>query len=101
MGATVGSEQIEPGVGLQEHQGRTDVQILAAIEKSSANVQANIEMILQDVNLLRVDLRKVAERSLATEQNVNKLQIEMAALKTTVSDHSAHALRLETQVEDA
>ncbi|KAJ1169681.1 hypothetical protein NDU88_001572 [Pleurodeles waltl] len=43
----------------------TGVQILAAIESSSRATQTQIATIAVDVNLLRADLRVVAERSVA------------------------------------
>ncbi|KAJ1193834.1 hypothetical protein NDU88_003130 [Pleurodeles waltl] len=46
----------------------TRAQILAAIESSSRATQTQIAAIAVDVNLLRDDLRVVAERSVATEQ---------------------------------
>ena len=62
-----------------------EVQILEAIKASSADVQAKIDTVSTEVHHLRVDLCKVAERSLITEQHVNKLQEEVVALKTSVT----------------
>ncbi|KAJ1198306.1 hypothetical protein NDU88_002148 [Pleurodeles waltl] len=48
----------------------TGAQILANIESSSRPTQTQITSIAADVNLLRANLRVVAERSVATEQKV-------------------------------
>ncbi|KAJ1112862.1 hypothetical protein NDU88_001123 [Pleurodeles waltl] len=63
--------------GLQESIGS---QILAAIDTSSTTVQAKREAVSQDIDLLRVDLRKVVRCSMATEEDVSKMQREVALM---------------------
>ncbi|KAJ1205666.1 hypothetical protein NDU88_001094 [Pleurodeles waltl] len=79
----------------------TGVQILAAIESSWHAMQTQIEAIAVDVNLLRADLRVVAERSVATEKQVTCLQSDMDTLKASVGILEAKTYKLETRVEDA
>ncbi|KAJ1135282.1 hypothetical protein NDU88_001723 [Pleurodeles waltl] len=77
----------------------TGIQILAAIEASGQAVQVQIAAIAVDINLLRVDLRVVAEHSVATEKQVTSLQTDMDTLKATVrflSDHVPLLLECET-----
>ncbi|KAJ1205705.1 hypothetical protein NDU88_001133 [Pleurodeles waltl] len=69
---------------LQDLQGPTVAQILAAIEASSPAVQVKIEAIALDVNLLRSDVCKVLKRSVAIERHVSDLHEEMRTLKATV-----------------
>ncbi|KAJ1125817.1 hypothetical protein NDU88_004235 [Pleurodeles waltl] len=59
----------------------TGVQIPAAIESSSRAMQTQITTVAVDVNLLRADLRVVAERSVATEQQVTCMQSDVDTLK--------------------
>ncbi|KAJ1083781.1 hypothetical protein NDU88_003936 [Pleurodeles waltl] len=73
----------------------TGAQILAAIEASGQAVQAQIAYIAVDVNLLRADLRVVAEHSVITEQQMNGMQIDINALKATVATLEAKMCRLE------
>ncbi|KAJ1082259.1 hypothetical protein NDU88_002427 [Pleurodeles waltl] len=78
-----------------------EIQILAAIEASGQAVQAQIAAMAVDVNLLRVDLRVVAEHSVATEQQVIGLQADIDALKATIVTHEAKTRRLEVRADDA
>ncbi|KAJ1125386.1 hypothetical protein NDU88_003818 [Pleurodeles waltl] len=57
----------------------TGAQILAAIEASGQAVQTQIAAISVDANLLRADLRVVAEHSVATEQQVTCMKSDIAA----------------------
>ena len=82
-------------------QGPTGTRILAAIEALSTKMQTKIGEVTQEVNLLRAELRKVAERSLTTEQDVTKLKEELAALKTTVTELTCRMHQLEIREEDA
>ncbi|KAJ1181470.1 hypothetical protein NDU88_006677 [Pleurodeles waltl] len=61
----------------------TGAQILAAIESSSRATQTQIAAIAVDNNLLRTDLRVVAERSVATGQKVTCMQSDVDILKTS------------------
>ncbi|KAJ1084122.1 hypothetical protein NDU88_004275 [Pleurodeles waltl] len=79
----------------------TGAQILAAIESSRHAMQTQIVAIAVDVNLLRTDLRVVAERSVATEKKVTCLQSEMDTLKASVAILEAKTHKLEARVEDA
>ncbi|KAJ1217514.1 hypothetical protein NDU88_005108 [Pleurodeles waltl] len=79
----------------------TGAQILAAIESSSRMTQTQIVAIAVDVNLLRADLRVVAERSLATEQKVTCMQSDVVTLKASVAILEAQTRKLEACVEDA
>ncbi|KAJ1139532.1 hypothetical protein NDU88_005903 [Pleurodeles waltl] len=70
----------------------TGTQILAAIEWS-----VQIAAMAVDVNLLRVDLRVVAEPSVATEKQVTSLQTDMDTLKATVPTLETKMRKLEVQ----
>ncbi|KAJ1117023.1 hypothetical protein NDU88_005224, partial [Pleurodeles waltl] len=63
----------------------SEAQILEAIEAFGQVVQGKIASIAVDVNLLRTDLRAVAERSIATEQQVTTMPIDLDALKATAA----------------
>ncbi|KAJ1146662.1 hypothetical protein NDU88_012926 [Pleurodeles waltl] len=64
-------------------------------------MQTQIAAIAFDVNLLRADLRVVAERSVATEKQVTCLQSEMDMLKASVAILETKTPKLEARVEDA
>ncbi|KAJ1142665.1 hypothetical protein NDU88_008978 [Pleurodeles waltl] len=64
-------------------------------------MQTQIAAIAVDVNLLRADLRVVAERSVATEKQVMCLQSEMDTLKASVAILEAKMHKQEVRVEDA
>ncbi|KAJ1215199.1 hypothetical protein NDU88_002808 [Pleurodeles waltl] len=64
-------------------------------------MQTQIAAIVVDVNLLRTDLRVVAERSVATEKQVTCMQSEMDTLKASVAILEAKTHKLEAAVEDA
>ncbi|KAJ1149157.1 hypothetical protein NDU88_001974 [Pleurodeles waltl] len=64
-------------------------------------MQTQIAAVAVDVNLLRADLRVVAERSMATEKQVTCLQSEMDTLKASVAILEAKTRKLEARVEDA
>ncbi|KAJ1091711.1 hypothetical protein NDU88_004828 [Pleurodeles waltl] len=71
--------------GLHEPQDPTGAQILAAIEATGVGLRTQTVTVSTEMNLLRVDLRKLAERYLETEQQVHKLQEEVAGLCSAVS----------------
>ncbi|KAJ1154854.1 hypothetical protein NDU88_007597 [Pleurodeles waltl] len=75
----------EPPGPLNKASEPTDVQIMAAIEASGQAVKSQIAAMAVDVNLLRADLRVVAERSVATEQQVTSMQTDIETLKTSVA----------------
>ncbi|KAJ1135306.1 hypothetical protein NDU88_001746 [Pleurodeles waltl] len=77
------SLQKDPPGPLEKGAEPTGVQILAAIESSRQAMQTQIAAIAVDVNLLRADLRVVAECSVATEKQVTGLQSEMDTLKAS------------------
>ncbi|KAJ1163598.1 hypothetical protein NDU88_004054 [Pleurodeles waltl] len=89
-----------PGL-LEKGAEPTGAQILAAIESSRQAMKTQIVAIAVDVNLLRADLRVVAERSVATEKQVTCLQSEMDTLKASVATLEAKTHKLEARVEDA
>ncbi|KAJ1217773.1 hypothetical protein NDU88_005363 [Pleurodeles waltl] len=64
-------------------------------------MQTQIAAIAVDVNLLRADLRVVAKRSVATEQQVTRMPSDMDTLKASVAILKAKTRELEAQVEDA
>ncbi|KAJ1209227.1 hypothetical protein NDU88_004605 [Pleurodeles waltl] len=86
---------------LGEGCGTHQTQILAAIESSRHAMQTQIAAIAVDVNLLRTDLRVVAERLVATEKQVTCLQSEMDRLKASLAILEAKMQKLEARVEDA
>ncbi|KAJ1083887.1 hypothetical protein NDU88_004042 [Pleurodeles waltl] len=73
----------------------TRAQILAAIEASGQVVQTQIAAMAVDVNLLGADLRVVADRLAATEQQVTCIQIDIDKLKATVAILEAKTCKLE------
>ncbi|KAJ1143790.1 hypothetical protein NDU88_010094 [Pleurodeles waltl] len=79
----------------------TGVQFLAAIESSSRATQTQIAAIAVDVNLLRSDLRVVAECSVATGQQVTCMQSDVDTLKASVAILEAKTRKMEVRVEDA
>ncbi|KAJ1181713.1 hypothetical protein NDU88_006915 [Pleurodeles waltl] len=79
----------------------TGAQILAAIEASGQVVQKQIATMTVDVNLLRADLWVMAERLVATEQQVTCIQTDTDMLKATVAILEAKTRKLEGQAEDA
>ncbi|KAJ1109724.1 hypothetical protein NDU88_007084 [Pleurodeles waltl] len=95
------SLQKDPPGPLERGADPTGARILAAIESSSHAMQTQIAAIAVDVNLLRDDLRVVAERSVATEQQVTCMQSDMDTLKASVAILKAKTRKLEARVEDA
>ncbi|KAJ1204086.1 hypothetical protein NDU88_007867 [Pleurodeles waltl] len=85
---------------LLEPAGRMGAQILAVVEASSPVVQAKIEAVFQDAGLLRMELHKVAERSLYIEQDASKFQKVVASLCTERSGGVAKTEAMEAQAED-
>ncbi|KAJ1100352.1 hypothetical protein NDU88_005438 [Pleurodeles waltl] len=79
----------------------TGIQVLTAIKVSNLAVQTKVMTIAIDVNLLRADLRKVAERTVETETNVTELREEISVLNTAVAALKVHSSRLEARMEDA
>ncbi|KAJ1190401.1 hypothetical protein NDU88_007139 [Pleurodeles waltl] len=95
------SLQKDPPGPLKKGAEATGVHILAAIESLQQAMQTQIAAIAVDVNLLRADLRVVAERSVATEKQVTGLQSEMDMLNASVAILEAKTHKLEASVEDA
>ncbi|KAJ1207737.1 hypothetical protein NDU88_003127 [Pleurodeles waltl] len=95
--------------GLQSAEGEAQrgtikpsgAQTLVAIEASGLVLQAKIEAIALDANLLRTDLCKVAERSLETESQVTEMQEDVSHLKATVMALETHSSKMEAWLEDA
>ncbi|KAJ1206104.1 hypothetical protein NDU88_001513, partial [Pleurodeles waltl] len=77
------SLQRDPPATSEKGMEPTGVQILANTESSSRATQSQIAAIAVDVNLLRADLREVAER-VATEQKVTFMQSDVDILKASV-----------------
>ncbi|KAJ1145717.1 hypothetical protein NDU88_012002 [Pleurodeles waltl] len=95
------SLQKDPPNPLEKGAEPTGAQILAAIEYSWHAMQTQIAAIAVDVNLLRANLRVVAEHSVATEKQMTCLQSQMDTLKASVAILEAKTHKLETKVEDA
>ncbi|KAJ1129107.1 hypothetical protein NDU88_007478 [Pleurodeles waltl] len=95
------SLQKDPPGPIEKGAEPTRAQILAAIESSQQAMQTQIEAIAVGVNLLRADLRVVADRSVATEKQVTCLQSEMDSLKASMAILEAKTHQLEARVEDA
>ncbi|KAJ1194758.1 hypothetical protein NDU88_004044 [Pleurodeles waltl] len=64
-------------------------------------MQTQIAAVAVDINLLRADLRVVAERSVATEKQVMGLQSEIDTLRASVAILEAKTHKLEARVKDA
>ncbi|KAJ1118456.1 hypothetical protein NDU88_006647 [Pleurodeles waltl] len=71
------------------------------IETSSRATQTQIAVIAVDVNLMRADLKVVAERSVSTEQKVTCMQPDVDILKASVATLEAQIRKLEARVKDA
>ncbi|KAJ1213120.1 hypothetical protein NDU88_000759 [Pleurodeles waltl] len=82
MGGTLPQE---PPCPVNKGSKPTGTQILATIEASGQAVKSQIAAMAVDVNLLRADLRVVAECSVATEQQVTSMQTDIDTLKTSVA----------------
>ncbi|KAJ1162531.1 hypothetical protein NDU88_002999 [Pleurodeles waltl] len=95
------SLQKDPPGPLEKGAEPTGAQILAATESTRHAMQTQIAAIAVDVNLLRADLRVVAERSVATEKQVTCLQSDMDTLKASVAILKAKTHKLEARVEEA
>ncbi|KAJ1136125.1 hypothetical protein NDU88_002543 [Pleurodeles waltl] len=93
--------QKDPSSALEKGAEPTGAQILATIESSRHAMQTQIAAISVDANLLRADLRVVAERSVATEKQVTCLQSEMDTVKASMAIPEAKTHKLEARVEDA
>ncbi|KAJ1157953.1 hypothetical protein NDU88_010649 [Pleurodeles waltl] len=65
-------------------------QILAAIEASGQAVETQIAALAIDVNLLRMDLRAVTEKSMATEKKLGTIRTELDDLNDTVATSEAN-----------
>ncbi|KAJ1115350.1 hypothetical protein NDU88_003574 [Pleurodeles waltl] len=75
--SSIGCPQAADPDGLQVPQGTTGVKILVAIKTFNMAVQVKIEVIDLDVSLLRTEVRKVMERTVATQSHIGELQTEM------------------------
>ncbi|KAJ1108797.1 hypothetical protein NDU88_006167 [Pleurodeles waltl] len=95
------SLQQDPPGPLEKGVEPTGAQIRGAVESSSWATQTHIAAIAVDVNLLRADLRVVAERSVVTEQQVTCMQSDVDTLKASVAILKAKARKLEARVKDA
>ncbi|KAJ1157746.1 hypothetical protein NDU88_010446 [Pleurodeles waltl] len=91
----------EPPGPLNKGSEPTGAQALAAIEASGKAVKSQSTAMAVDVNLLRADLRVVAERSVATEQQVTSMQIGIDTLKISVAALEVKTRKMELRVEDA
>ncbi|KAJ1191150.1 hypothetical protein NDU88_000466 [Pleurodeles waltl] len=100
MSAKVGFAPKDHMEGQQKMQCPISAQIQDAIEVSSAMMQANLEAVSLDTDLLWVDLCEIVERSLATEQDVTKLQEEVTTLRTALMDLSAKMAAWEQKAKD-
>lgn len=76
-------------------------ELLKAIQGSHSALERQIETVSIDVNLLRTDLRKVADKVTDAEGNIEQLQGEVASLKKTVTHLTAATSALERRAEDA
>ncbi|KAJ1104788.1 hypothetical protein NDU88_002197 [Pleurodeles waltl] len=98
---TGGSLQKELSGPMDKGSEPTGAQILAAIEASGQVLGTQIAAIAVYVNLLRADLRMVAERSVATEQQVTCMQTDIDTLKASVAALEAKTRKLEARADDA
>ncbi|KAJ1144720.1 hypothetical protein NDU88_011017 [Pleurodeles waltl] len=98
--AGVSLHKDSPGT-LEKGAEPTGAKILAAMKSSSRATQTQIVAIAVNVNLLRADLRVVAERSVATEQQVTCMQSDVDTLKALMAILKAKMRKLEPRVKDA
>ncbi|KAJ1122467.1 hypothetical protein NDU88_000954 [Pleurodeles waltl] len=88
------SLQKDPPGPLEKGVEPTGGQTLAATESTGWATQTQIAAIAVDVSLLRADLRVVAERSVATEQQVTCMQSDVDTLKASVAILEAKTSKL-------
>ncbi|KAJ1185887.1 hypothetical protein NDU88_002673 [Pleurodeles waltl] len=89
-----GSLQKDSSGPIDEGGEHTRAQIVAAIEAFGQAVQTQIGAMAVDINVLRADLRVVAERSVATESQVTGMQMDIDTLKATVATLEAKTRKL-------
>ncbi|KAJ1218922.1 hypothetical protein NDU88_006493 [Pleurodeles waltl] len=77
------------------------VELLAAIQGPMEAPEGKIEMVAVEVNLLRVDLRKVSEKVMVAEGSIVELQTEVGALCKQMVQVNSMVGRLEARLEDA
>ncbi|KAJ1129231.1 hypothetical protein NDU88_007602 [Pleurodeles waltl] len=73
-------------------------QILAAIELSCSMLEHKIDTLSVERNLIRSDLRKIDERSLAMEKEGHRLTAVVMGLKVTTHLNTDRTLRLEDKM---
>ncbi|KAJ1159816.1 hypothetical protein NDU88_000321 [Pleurodeles waltl] len=79
----------------------SQAEILTAIQGSRMASQGKIETVAVEVNLLRVDLRKVSDKVKVAEGLIVELQAEVGTLRKQMAQAGSTVGRLEAQLEDA
>lgn len=80
---------------------QSQAELLAAINGSRTVLETKIEALSIDVNLLRIDLRKVADKVEMAESNITELQGEVTVLKQQMAQMTTATAELELRMEDA
>ncbi|KAJ1145388.1 hypothetical protein NDU88_011675 [Pleurodeles waltl] len=79
----------------------SQAEILAAIQGSRVALEAKIETVEVEVNLLRADLRKVSDKFKVAEVSIVELQTEVGSLRKQMVQATSTVGRLEARLEDA
>ncbi|KAJ1153596.1 hypothetical protein NDU88_006355 [Pleurodeles waltl] len=77
------------------------VESLVAIQGSRQMLETKMDAMSMDINHLRLDLRKVADRVMSTEEDVASLKQEMKGLQAVVSGLKCSVTHMDGRVEDA
>ncbi|KAJ1202801.1 hypothetical protein NDU88_006596 [Pleurodeles waltl] len=88
-------DQLEAGVE------PTRAEILAAKHGTCAALEQRHDLVAIDVNLLRTDLRRVAEKVTTAEINIKNLQDEVSTLKRQMVEVKTAAVELERRMRRA
>ncbi|KAJ1097270.1 hypothetical protein NDU88_002395 [Pleurodeles waltl] len=94
------NEEVHSATGTLEPQEPRRVQILAAMEQTSHELEHKRNTLMLEVNLVTADPCRVNEWSLVTEKEVQSLTAEVAGLWTRGRITTDCALRLQDKLED-
>ncbi|KAJ1139760.1 hypothetical protein NDU88_006127 [Pleurodeles waltl] len=79
----------------------TRAELLATIHGAGVALEAKIEMVAVEVNLLRADLRKVSDKVRVAEGSIVDLQTEVGTLSKQMAQVTSTVGTLEARLEDS
>ncbi|KAJ1129933.1 hypothetical protein NDU88_008293 [Pleurodeles waltl] len=82
-------------------QSLANSEILAAIWGTREALESKMDLIVINVNKVRLDLCKVPEGVSGTEKSISTLQQEVKTLQTTVADLRSKTAHMEERLENA